>query len=279
VSVCGCFWIFISLPGFLCPPSLPLTLLFSLPLPTFISLPPSIHFPPLFHSLPCPSPSLLPRYTYLRSGRSLTATYFISAFWHGLYPGFFLFFMSIPLMTNIERLIKVRERRPPSCLSCITSFYPFHRPVDFLILAPCPLLPLSSYPSTHLLSLFIDCSLLCLTLPYSLPLKSISLPPFLTSTHFSPSLPPFPPFPLSLSLPPLVDIRSLLFISSRPFPPSFPSQSKINPLVVPGYDGYNAKTYPSTPIATLYWGLSWLCTTLTMNYVVQVMMMTRHDTI
>ena len=50
----------------------------------------------------------LERYTYLRTGRSLTATYFISAFWHGLYPGFFLFFMSIPLMTNIERLIKVR---------------------------------------------------------------------------------------------------------------------------------------------------------------------------
>jgi MBOAT, membrane-bound O-acyltransferase family len=47
------------------------------------------------------------RYTYLRTGRSLVATYFISAFWHGLYPGFFLFFMSIPLMTNIERLIKV----------------------------------------------------------------------------------------------------------------------------------------------------------------------------
>lgn len=54
------------------------------------------------HYLTC-----MQRYTYLRTGRSLVATYFISAFWHGLYPGFFLFFMSIPLMTNIERLIKV----------------------------------------------------------------------------------------------------------------------------------------------------------------------------
>ena len=49
----------------------------------------------------------LERYTYLRTGRSLLVTYFISAFWHGLYPGFFVFFMSVPLMTNIERLVKV----------------------------------------------------------------------------------------------------------------------------------------------------------------------------
>jgi len=48
----------------------------------------------------------LERYTYHRSGRSLNMTYFISALWHGLYPGFFLMFMTLPLMTNIERLCK-----------------------------------------------------------------------------------------------------------------------------------------------------------------------------
>ena len=48
----------------------------------------------------------LERYTYHRSGESLFATYFVSAIWHGLYPGFFLFFMSVPLVTNIQRLIK-----------------------------------------------------------------------------------------------------------------------------------------------------------------------------
>jgi len=50
----------------------------------------------------------LERYTYQRSGESLIATYFVSAIWHGLYPGFFLFFMSVPLVTNIQRLIKAK---------------------------------------------------------------------------------------------------------------------------------------------------------------------------
>eukprot|EP01041_Mallomonas_annulata_P011135 gene11135-23274_t len=48
----------------------------------------------------------LERYTYHRTGGSLLTTYFVSAIWHGLYPGFFLFFMSIPLLTNIERLAR-----------------------------------------------------------------------------------------------------------------------------------------------------------------------------
>jgi hypothetical protein len=34
--------------------------------------------------------------------------YFVSAFWHGLYPGFFLLFMTLPLLTNIERLIRAK---------------------------------------------------------------------------------------------------------------------------------------------------------------------------
>jgi hypothetical protein len=50
----------------------------------------------------------LERYTYQRTGRSLVATYFVSAIWHGLYPGFFFFFMSLPLFTNIERLVKAK---------------------------------------------------------------------------------------------------------------------------------------------------------------------------
>ena len=50
----------------------------------------------------------LERYTYKRTGNSLVATYFISALWHGLYPGFFIFFMSVPLVTNIEREMKAK---------------------------------------------------------------------------------------------------------------------------------------------------------------------------
>lgn len=46
----------------------------------------------------------LNRYVYIRTNRSLVATYFISAFWHGFYPGYYMFFMSIPLMTKCERM-------------------------------------------------------------------------------------------------------------------------------------------------------------------------------
>jgi hypothetical protein len=97
----------------------------------------------------------LERYTYNRTGRSVFATYFISALWHGLYPGFFVMFMTIPLMTNVERLIK----------------------------------------------------------------------------------------------------------------------AKINPLVIPGFDGRNLKTYPKGAVGTIYWFLCWLCTMAFMNYVVQVFSM------
>jgi hypothetical protein len=50
----------------------------------------------------------LERYTYHRTGRSLVATYFISAFWHGLYPGYYLMFMTLPLVTVLERQIKAK---------------------------------------------------------------------------------------------------------------------------------------------------------------------------
>ena len=31
-------------------------------------------------------------------------TYAMSAFWHGFYPGFYIFFLSLPLLTACERL-------------------------------------------------------------------------------------------------------------------------------------------------------------------------------
>lgn len=46
----------------------------------------------------------LTRYTYIRTGGSLIAVYSLSAFWHGFYPGYYLFFLSVPLMTICERL-------------------------------------------------------------------------------------------------------------------------------------------------------------------------------
>lgn len=97
----------------------------------------------------------LERYTYHRTGRSLVATYFISALWHGLYPGFFIMFMSLPLLTNVERLIK----------------------------------------------------------------------------------------------------------------------AKINPRVVPEFDGYNLETYPKNTAGWVYWILCWVCTMALVNYVVQVFSM------
>jgi len=46
----------------------------------------------------------LGRYVYMRTGGSLVATYGLSAFWHGFYPGYYLFFLSVPLLTACERL-------------------------------------------------------------------------------------------------------------------------------------------------------------------------------
>jgi hypothetical protein len=48
----------------------------------------------------------LERYTYSRTNNSLVATYFVSALWHGFYPGFFLFFLSLPLMSEVERAVR-----------------------------------------------------------------------------------------------------------------------------------------------------------------------------
>lgn len=48
----------------------------------------------------------LARYVYMRTGGSLVATYGCSAFWHGFYPGYYMFFLSVPLLTFCERLGK-----------------------------------------------------------------------------------------------------------------------------------------------------------------------------
>lgn len=46
----------------------------------------------------------LTRYVYIRNNGSLLATYGMSAFWHGFYPGYYMFFMSIPILTVCERI-------------------------------------------------------------------------------------------------------------------------------------------------------------------------------
>jgi hypothetical protein len=46
----------------------------------------------------------LSKYVYIRTGGSLLATYGLSAFWHGFYPGYYMFFLSVPILTACERL-------------------------------------------------------------------------------------------------------------------------------------------------------------------------------
>lgn len=48
----------------------------------------------------------LSHYVYMRTGGSLGATYGMSAFWHGFYPGYYIFFLSVPIVTACERLGK-----------------------------------------------------------------------------------------------------------------------------------------------------------------------------
>jgi len=48
----------------------------------------------------------LTRYVYYRTNGSLVSVYSTSAFWHGFYPGYYMFFLSVPLMTFAERIIK-----------------------------------------------------------------------------------------------------------------------------------------------------------------------------
>jgi hypothetical protein len=50
--------------------------------------------------------SWLTRYVYMRTGGNLIAVYGMSAFWHGFYPGYYMFFLSVPLVTFCDRLAK-----------------------------------------------------------------------------------------------------------------------------------------------------------------------------
>ncbi|EQC26196.1 hypothetical protein SDRG_15933 [Saprolegnia diclina VS20] len=52
----------------------------------------------------------LERYVYSRHGNSLLITYFVSAFWHGFYPGYYLFFLTVPLPTAVNRLARAKLR-------------------------------------------------------------------------------------------------------------------------------------------------------------------------
>ncbi|RHY34185.1 hypothetical protein DYB32_001077 [Aphanomyces invadans] len=54
--------------------------------------------------------SWLERYIYSRTNNSLMATYFVSAFWHGFYPGYYMFFMLMPLPTVVNRLARKKLR-------------------------------------------------------------------------------------------------------------------------------------------------------------------------
>jgi hypothetical protein len=56
--------------------------------------------------------SWLQRYVYERTNESLFVTYFVSAFWHGFYPGYYFFFLTVPLATEVTRdfFRKIRPR-------------------------------------------------------------------------------------------------------------------------------------------------------------------------
>ncbi|CAM9836940.1 unnamed protein product, partial [Chrysoparadoxa australica] len=52
----------------------------------------------------------LERYVYIRTGNSLVAVYSTSAVWHGFYPGYYLFFLSLPLATSAARAARKKLR-------------------------------------------------------------------------------------------------------------------------------------------------------------------------
>jgi uncharacterized membrane protein len=58
---------------------------------------------------------------YIRTGGSLAAVYSMSAFWHGFYPGYYLFFLSVPLLTVCERL--ARKKISPHFSSARWGWY------------------------------------------------------------------------------------------------------------------------------------------------------------
>lgn len=65
----------------------------------------------------------LERCIYQRTNRSLVLTYAVSALWHGLYPGYFLFFLTAALMSSVERLVRIKIN--PLILGADPSFTPW----------------------------------------------------------------------------------------------------------------------------------------------------------
>lgn len=63
----------------------------------------------------------LSRYVYIRTNGNLAAVYGMSAFWHGFYPGYYMFFMSVPILTFCERL--ARKKLSPRFSSSQLSVY------------------------------------------------------------------------------------------------------------------------------------------------------------
>jgi len=86
----------------------------------------------------------LSRYVYIRTNGSLAATYGMSAFWHGFYPGYYLFFLSVPILTECERLgrkklsprLSPRKWSPGGFLKILTtSFIVEYMVMSFQLLA------------------------------------------------------------------------------------------------------------------------------------------------
>jgi len=86
----------------------------------------------------------LGRYVYMRTGGSLVATYGMSAFWHGFYPGYYMFFLTVPLLTFCERVgrKKLSPRFSPNKWSLyglstiiVTSLFAEYAVIAFQLLA------------------------------------------------------------------------------------------------------------------------------------------------
>lgn len=86
----------------------------------------------------------LSRYVYMRTGGSLVATYGLSAFWHGFYPGYYFFFLTVPLLTFCERIGRKKisprfgsGKWSPYGIVCIlvTSVYVNYAVIAFQLLA------------------------------------------------------------------------------------------------------------------------------------------------
>lgn len=86
----------------------------------------------------------LTRYVYIRTNGNLMAVYGTSAFWHGFYPGYYMFFLSVPVLTMCERLIKKKisphfspaKWSPYGILGCIvTSVFIEYMVIPFVLLA------------------------------------------------------------------------------------------------------------------------------------------------